>query len=499
MVPGMNIICLIVDRLHAAYLGAYGNSWIRTPAIDRLAAEGFVFDHSIADTPCLAAGCQSYWLGRHAMQDASPPGRAANIASAHAGSGGTQSQSGIRQTAASADQQAADSLMSVCRGADVESFLLSDAPNVLRHPLAFEFDDRLAIEPCWEPRVVESLEETHFARCFAEIMNFLDEPPERFLLWAHLAGLGTVWDAPPEFREAYWDDEDPPPRHSADVPDLVLPEGFDPDLLLPITQAYAGQVTLLDACLGGLLELLEESPLGRDTALVLTSPRGMPLGEHRRVGVGGIAGSDSGRGNAGDEIGDDIPDEPIHGELIQVPLLVRLPGSTAAKDVAEPRGRSQLLVQRPGLWATLVELVGGDPLAVRPSQPWAESLLPIIRGELGEPSSLAESGGSAKSEEVGVSGEGRAGGARWERGRAGVVGPGGQWGLRTPAWYLRLTDRPQLYAKPEDRWEMNDVADRCREVVEEMLAELGQYSEAIQAHQNPHASPLSPLLRDGLE
>ena len=47
----MNAILLVIDRLHAGYLGAYGNGWIATPAIDRLAAEGFVFDQCLIDSP----------------------------------------------------------------------------------------------------------------------------------------------------------------------------------------------------------------------------------------------------------------------------------------------------------------------------------------------------------------------------------------------------------------------------------------------------------------
>ena len=40
----MNAIIVAIDRLHAGYLGCYGNAWILTPAFNRLAAEGFVFD-----------------------------------------------------------------------------------------------------------------------------------------------------------------------------------------------------------------------------------------------------------------------------------------------------------------------------------------------------------------------------------------------------------------------------------------------------------------------
>jgi arylsulfatase A-like enzyme len=39
----VNAICLVVDRLHTGFLGAYGNTWIETPVFDRLAAESFHF------------------------------------------------------------------------------------------------------------------------------------------------------------------------------------------------------------------------------------------------------------------------------------------------------------------------------------------------------------------------------------------------------------------------------------------------------------------------
>ena len=37
----MNVICLAIDRLHLGHLGAYGNAWINTPAIDRLASQSW--------------------------------------------------------------------------------------------------------------------------------------------------------------------------------------------------------------------------------------------------------------------------------------------------------------------------------------------------------------------------------------------------------------------------------------------------------------------------
>lgn len=35
----MNVIVIMLDSLRADHLGCYGNEWIRTPNIDRLARE----------------------------------------------------------------------------------------------------------------------------------------------------------------------------------------------------------------------------------------------------------------------------------------------------------------------------------------------------------------------------------------------------------------------------------------------------------------------------
>ena len=68
----VNAICLVIDRLHRGFLGAYGNTWIETPAFDRLAAESFVFDQMLVDSPRLGPLYRSFWQGWHAL---APAGR----------------------------------------------------------------------------------------------------------------------------------------------------------------------------------------------------------------------------------------------------------------------------------------------------------------------------------------------------------------------------------------------------------------------------------------
>ena len=51
-----NVIVVLCDQLRAFEVGCYGNDTIRTPHIDRLAAEGVRFDLAISNNPvCMPA------------------------------------------------------------------------------------------------------------------------------------------------------------------------------------------------------------------------------------------------------------------------------------------------------------------------------------------------------------------------------------------------------------------------------------------------------------
>ena len=117
---------------------------------------------------------------------------------------------------------------------------------------------------------------------------------------------------------------------------------------------------------------------------------------------------------------------------MQVPWLLQLPDAVGAAV------RSQALVEPADLWATLLDWWG---VADVPRSPTAASVLPLVRQRTAPMRSAI--------------------GSAWPAAAA-------ERAIRTPAWYLRGGLDPELYAKPDDRWEVNNVASRCQEVVESL-------------------------------
>ncbi len=279
----------------------------------------------------------------------------------------------------------------------------------------------VVIEPASVPRrSARKPDATSLARLFATAAATLSRGGHG-VVWVHAGSLASCWDAPEEFRARYIDADDPPPPAGAAVPSLRIDADTDPDQVVGCRQVFAGQLTLLDSLFGSLLAVV---PAG-GWSIVLVGIRGMPLGLHGWVG---------------------LPDPPEaempYGESIHVPAVV-------------VDGRGRMAGQRyPGLLthadlaATLWECLGLQPL-------------PAAADPAGDGHSLGDLF------------------ATWshpQRDSVVTLAPGGT-AVVTPAWQFveeaprdGAPPRGRLYAKPDDYFELSDVADRCRGVVAELEA-----------------------------
>jgi hypothetical protein len=290
-------------------------------------------------------------------------------------------------------------------------------------------DEVAKVVPVVVPRrPARRAEETNLGRLFTAARECL--AAAHGLVWIHAGSLGAAWDAPESFREPYVDADDPPTPTGGAAPSVRIDADTDPDLVVGYRQAFAAQLTLLDRFLGELIAGLPSDP-GEEKAwaICLVGLRGMPLGLHGWIGA---------------------PEDPMaerpYGETLHVPTLLVDPAARMAGQ------RYPGLVTPADVGATLRDWLGLPP---------AEA---VGRTD-------ARSGRSLEDLF-----------AAWqhpERDRVIGVAPGGV-AVVTPSWQLveeidpAGPTRPRLYAKPDDYFELCDVADRCPDE----LAALQRVAEA---------------------
>jgi hypothetical protein len=399
--PIRHILCITIDGLRASALGAYGNTWHPTPALDLLASQSQVFDWMLCDRPTLEGFYASVWQGSGAP------------------------------------------LIEQLTAAGVQTALTTDDRTVAERAEATGFAEIRRIEFTSEQSAT-NVAETELAQLFAMAVDqlegwaiakeSLDASVAPRMLWLHARGFHGAWDAPLEFRESLLDDQDPP------SPTFVAPPAretaADHDALLLHRVAYAAQTMVLDECVDALLAALVEFGLDDSALVILTGSRGFALGEHGVVG--------------GDAAG-------LYGELLHVPCLVRRPGAIG------PPPRSSQLSLPVDLRATMLEWLG-------------------VLADVGGAPTIA---------------------------RQFVVATGddGSRAIRTQAWMLlqrpsetaQLAEQSgsgeiELYLKPDDRWEANEIADRCPDIASQLLAVLDRETGDVEAKTPANSAPLDEHL-----
>ncbi len=271
------------------------------------------------------------------------------------------------------------------------------------------------------------------------------------LVWLHARGMYGPWQAPSEWQESLLDEDDPPPLAVSEPPDIILNDSDDPDLPFRCASAYAAEVMLLDRCWKELMAVVDDGQAS-EWLVMLLGVRGFPLGEHARIG--GI-------------------DRRLYSEQLHVPWLMRFPDNRGRLS------RYDRLTAHLDLLPTL--LAWHEQRCAESKQQRAAGETPETDGfraagyDLGDGLNLLHllDGRQPAWRDVLLSASESAA------------------GLRTPGWTLRVdlaAAAAELFVRPDDRWEANDVAARCPEIAAELRAAVTSISLQIQ---QGHPMPLS--------
>lgn len=296
----MKNLVIVVEGLHLGFLGCYGNEWIDTPILDRLAAEGVVFDRHFADCPEPAAARRAWRTGLNQLPSFT-----------------NKDESNL---AAAAD------LIRLLRGQGVDTTLVLAKGRPWAREFAADWDHVEWVSARGEGTVLE--------RCLEGALAGLDrlEDQRNGLLWLELPTLLPPWEVPEEDLARYLQEEaDDEPLPALVNPQLGLVPELDDAQFLQLQRTCAAAVTYLDTGLGLLLEELRKRGMEDQVWVWVLGDRGLALGEHQLIGDG----------------------RPwLHEERIHVPLLVRPPDPTLAGR------RMSALTQPVDLLPTLLELHG---------------------------------------------------------------------------------------------------------------------------------------------
>ena len=509
----------MTDRMNVGMLGAYGNDWVGTETFDRLAVGSTVFDQFYTTSLDLPVLYHSLWTG------ASP----ARIHRENLD--GVPEKRGFPELGRKLRTADGGGIPADLKELGYNTFLITDSPEVAELRDATGFDQVIPLDPPSLEAPAASVEETVLFSRFASVTDAVLEAakePEPFLLWVHLSGFGGAWDFPMELREdCVEDEEDPEPYPGGEPPFLPEPvrqrlapgkkpdrkdsasasldDTGDPDydLIRSVVETYAAGMRVWDLSLEMLVDTLRASGLFDSMAILLGSTRGFPLGEHGRVGMpggadltgGGMVESpkspislESAPSNALPE----IPSSLFYSEELHLPLLVHFPNGFGESV------RSSAICAPKDIYLALREVAAGRCAACGGSGAFGTT------GEFGWTGSSEGTGGTEDVEPGVRDGNGfgkdaKSGtkpnkpkrkpgtlldlaeeNAESIRSRVAMVERDAGSGLRavaTAEWFLvrrppiasGQSPRVELYLHPNDRWEVNEVADRCAETVGELL------------------------------
>lgn len=390
----MNILLITTDEQRFDTLGCNGNPVIRTPRLDRLAAEGVNFqNHSTSCAVCTPARA-SLLTGRYMRThgawhagvtlDPAQEGVAHRLAARGYRTGLFGKAHFEGELTGYVERLSPDEPYYGFQNVQITEdnvigpyldWIRSNYPGHVRDamhlhneydrpdgfpPLAAAREGRLAA--CYTSALPEQLHPTAWiADRTIGFMQKCREQGESFFAWCSFVDPHHPWNPPEPFASMYRESDMPLPvmkegENAGRGHTYSHIDGMSPGEYRQMCAAYYAMISHIDHHVGRMLDAMDGSGLLDDTLIVFTSDHGDYNGDHgliRKVGAIERAGE-------------------LYENLLHVPLIVRPPGGV--KGGATFRG----LTQHEDIAPTILEAAG---LELERSQLPGHSLSPALRGE----------------------------------------------------------------------------------------------------------------------
>jgi arylsulfatase A-like enzyme len=349
---GPNVVVVVSDTLRRDHLGAYGNDWIRTPALDRLAAESVVFEnHLTGSFPTMPARADLL-TGRLSLAFMTWEPLPAHL----------------------------PTLPALLADAGYLTMGIVDTPFYVRNGFGYDrgFQDFLWIRGQGDAKRMEERLDARatwrhesdrwVARTVTAAEEWLERHhEERFFLLVDVWDPHEPWNAPLYYTRLYAPDYDG--RETETCYDNWRDAGLTEDDVRLSHATYCGEVTMVDRWVGRLVEKLDVLGIADDTLLVFVSDHGYYFGEHDYLGKS-VWDADLGTQSW----------SPLYRSIVEVPLLARMPGAAAR--------RTRALTTLVDVPATILDLAGAEA----PEGIAGRSLAPVLRGDTDSHRELVISG-----------------------------------------------------------------------------------------------------------
>ena len=375
----MNVIVLVADSWQFNYLGCYGNDWIQTPNIDRLAEASMVFENAYAEGCPTIPTRRALLTGRYTLPYGGwMPLTANDLTLADILWHESIDTALITDTSPMhlpryGYERGFDEVK-YFRGQEFDHYYSKDKcsldPDQFHKPAYYrqpgrEKEEMLASLYCRQELMDYLPQRQHWrtdadqmvAKVVDSALEYLERRDKNrpFFLWLDSFDPHEPWDPP-----SVWDPEikcpyDPTYQGQEIInPVPTYVEGYlSENEEHHIRMLYAEKITMVDEWLGRVLDKLRDTGLYDNSLIIFLSDHGQPLG----------------RGEHGHGIMRKCRPWPYE-ELVHIPLIVKLPGASP--------GRHSSFVQTVDVAPSIMDYLG---VTERVTKMQGKSLLPLIRGE----------------------------------------------------------------------------------------------------------------------